>query len=337
MKRIIYTIIAITLTLTVNAQYAMLHSASGVQMFEGTTALESAYTASASGDTIYLSGGGFTAPASFDKGLIIFGVGHYSDYTADKTKTIISNAVNLSENADGFRLEGVDIANSIYFDTDESVDDVLIRYCTILYDIFVRGTSGTNPSNNLAIINCVINREILLDNAVNANVKNSIIVDQIKNTYGNTIANNIIMYNYTGVGSYYSIHGDNNICNNNIFLQSGNKCIYGSSNQVNNNLFVHADPNLGTSPASSENEVGIAHETIFTEQSGYLFSYEHDYHLQSPETYLGVDGSQVGIYGGDFPYKEGAIPSNPHFNTVNISPATTPDGKLHIEINAIAQ
>lgn len=337
MKRILFTIIAISLVYSLKAQYAMLHSATGVHVFKGTTALDSAYNASLPGDTIYLSGGGFTAPASFDKGLIIFGVGHYSEYTADKTKTIISNRVNLSENADGFRIEGVEIADNIYFDADKGIDNVLIRYCTILYDIIVQGTSGTDPSNNLTVVNCVINREIVLNNAVNAVIKNSIIVDQIRNSYGNSIANNIIMFNYTGSGTSYSIHGDNNICNNNIFLQSGYKCVYGTANQLNNNLFVNATPGLGSSPASSGNYTGIAHETIFLDQSGYVFSYGHDYHLQSPEAYPGVDGSQVGIYGGDFIYKEGAIPSNPHINTVKISSATTSDGKLHTEINATAQ
>ncbi len=337
MKRIIYTIIAISLAYTVQAQYAMLHGTGGVQVFEGIAALSSAYDASAEGDTIYLSGGGFTAPATFNKSLIIFGVGHYADYTANKTKTIISGTVNLSENADNFRMEGVEIAGSIYFGTDEGIDNVLIRYCTIKDDINVRGTSGTNPSHNLAIVNCVVNREILLDNAVNTVVNNSIVIDQIKNSYGNTIANNILMFNYTGVGSSYSIHGDNNICNNNIFLQSGSKCVTGTSNQIHNNLFVHASPSLGTSPVSSGNYTGIAHETIFVNQSGYAFSYEHDYNLDAPGTYPGVDGSQVGIYGGGFPYKEGAIPSNPHFESVDISSTTTPDGKLHIEIKATAQ
>lgn len=337
MKRILFTIIAISLVYSLKAQYAMLHSATGVHVFNGTTALESAYNASLTGDTIYLSGGGFTAPASFDKGLIIFGVGHYSEYTADKTKTIISNRVNLSENADGFRIEGVEIADNIYFDADKKIDNVLIRYCTILYDIIVQGTLGTDPSNNLAIVNCVINREIVLNNAVNAVIKNSIIVDQIRNSYGNSIANNIIMFNYTGTGTSYSIHGDNNICNNNIFLQSGYKCVYGSSNQIHNNVFVHATPNLGTSPISSGNYFGIGHETIFTNQSGYTFSYEHDYHLQAPTTYFGVDGSQVGLYGGDFVYKEGAIPSNPHIHSASVGSTTSPDGKLHIEFNATAQ
>ncbi|HPR32358.1 MAG TPA: hypothetical protein PLK12_09690, partial [Prolixibacteraceae bacterium] len=63
------------------AQKAALHTSTGVTYYNGTGALVSAYNAAATGDTLYLSGGGFTSPALIEKGLRIIGAGHYPDST----------------------------------------------------------------------------------------------------------------------------------------------------------------------------------------------------------------------------------------------------------------
>ena len=72
-------------------------------------------------------------------------------------------------------------------------------------------------------------------------------------------------------------------------------------------------------------------------QSGGSFSYTHDYHLVSPTTYLGTDSTQVGIYGGIFPYKTAAVPLNPHISSQSIPMATDVNGMLNININVNAQ
>ena len=137
--------------------------------------------------------------------------------------------------------------------------------------------------------------------------------------------------------SNFVIGGDNNNCNNNIFLNPQAGTFNGISNQINNNLFVNVSPILGTTPITANNYTGVAQSEIFTSQSGYAFDYSHNYHLQSPATYLGIDGKEVGIYGGFNEYKEGAVPSNPHIQWKNIAPITTTDGLLNVQINAAAQ
>jgi hypothetical protein len=52
---------------------------------------------------------------------------------------------------------------------------------------------------------------------------------------------------------------------------------------------------------------------------------------------LGEDLSQVGVYGGLFPLKEGFVPQNPHINYKNISAGTDENGLLNIQINVNAQ
>jgi hypothetical protein len=337
MKKFTFIPFLIACALFVNAQKVALHGSSGVQHFTGTSAFVSAYDGSVSGDTIYLPGGGFTAPADIDKMLLVFGAGHYPDSTQATAKTFINGSITLSENADGFRLEGADINGSIVLDNNEAVDNVIIKYCKILNDLNVQGSLTTNPSHNLTIINCVFSGSYFnLSNAQNAGVFNSVIQGRIQYSEGNLFENNILMYSYGGSMSYYTVSGHNNTCNNNIFLNASSKYFSGVSNQISNNIFV-TTPNLGTSPMESGNYYPVAQTDIFINQTGNAFSYEHNYHLQSPETYLGIDGEEAGLYGGTHGYKEGAVPSNPHIQIQNIATTTDADGILNVQIKAAAQ
>jgi hypothetical protein len=336
MKKFTFFTALIVFTVTVHAQKVALHSSTGVQHFTGTNAFVSAYSSGSPGDTIYLPGGGFTAPANIDKKLLVFGAGHYPDSTQATGKTFIIGNITLSDNADGFRLEGADINGGIVFDNNEAVDNVIIKYCKISNDLNVQG-SLTNPSSNLTIINCVFSGSYFyLSNAQNAGVFNSVIQGRVLNSYGNLFENNILMYTYTGYAYYYTFSGDNNTCNNNIFLNASSRYFSGVSNQINNNIFV-TTPNLGTTPIESGNYYPVPQNTIFINQTGNAFSYDHNYHLQSPATYLGIDNTEVGLYGGTHGYKEGAVPSNPHIQIQNIATTTDADGILNVQIKAAAQ
>ena len=100
---------------------------------------------------------------------------------------------------------------------------------------------------------------------------------------------------------------------------------------------MNAAPGYGTSFTALNNYTNIPQANIFVNQTGTTFNYTHDYHLQAPTTYLGTDGTQVGIYGGTFPYKEGAVPLNPHIQLKNIAPTTDANGDLQIQIQVKAQ
>ena len=46
--------------------------------------------------------------------------------------------------------------------------------------------------------------------------------------------------------------------------------------------------------------------------------------------YLGTDGTQIGIYGGDFPFE--STPSNPQITNCEVAKKSTADGKLSVKI-----
>jgi len=337
MKKSILLAASIIFAISVNAQKVALHSTSGVRFFNGTAGFVNAYQAAAAGDTIYLPGGGFTSPGSINKKLFVYGAGHYPDSTQVTSKTILTGSINLTGDADGFHIEGVDFTGGITTTTNEAVDQITIKYCRFQGEVNIRG-DRSNPSLNLLLINNVLQSNLRLTNAQNAGIFNSIFNSGIVDTYGNLFQNNLfLLNNYSSYSYAYTITGDNNTLENNIFLRTADREIAGNSNILKYNLTPKANPFWGDNPITDSNYTSVDLTSIFVNQTGNVFSYAHDYHLQSPDIYLGVDGTQAGIYGGTFVYKDGAVPSNPHFSKKNIAATTDENGLLHIEISVAAQ
>ncbi|MDD4672151.1 MAG: hypothetical protein PHI03_04390 [Bacteroidales bacterium] len=324
--------VAIATSVTINAQTIALQSSTGSQLFKGQTALADAYTAASNADTLYLSGHTFAPPSAFDKQLTVIGAGHYVDSTLATGKTFISGSVILSENADGFYLEGVEITGGLYFTSNASVNNVVIKRCKVNSTVTISGDLS-NPTTNLSLVGNVFIGRIDIDNATNVLLSNNIIANRLFNSNSNQISNNIFLY--SSYSSYCIYGGNNNYINNNVFLTG--YINDGNGNTFRNNVIVSSTPGYGATPTASGNYIGIAQADIFVNQTGTAFNYAHDYHLQNPETYLGIDGTQVGIYGGTFPYKEGAVPLNPHIQLKNIAPTTDANGNLQIEFQVEAQ
>ena len=319
------------------AQKVALHSAGNVQFFNGTNALILAYDASVSGDTIYLPGDGFTSPGAIAKNIFIYGAGHYPDSTAVTGKSFIIGNLTLSDNADGFHLEGVDLTGSLTTSTSQSVNQIIIRRCYIQGSINISGDLS-NPCLNLMLVNCAIKGNISLANAQNAAIFNSILNGEISSTNGTLFKNNIFLLNNVSSTVYkYTIIGDYNTLENNIFLRTRDREIAGTNNTLKNNITPKADPFWGSVYTADGNYTSVDPTLIFINQTGNVFDYTHNYNLQAPENYIGTDNTQVGIYGGTYPYKEGAVPSNPHFVFKTITPNTDENGMLNVQIKVSAQ
>lgn len=337
-QRLLFTLfIAIATSMTVNAQTIALHSSNGVQIIKGNLALATAYTTAQNGDTLYLSGGAFTPPAAFDKQLMIFGAGHYDDSTLVTGKTFINGNVTLSENADLFYLEGVEITGNFTFTHNNSINNAVIKRCKINGQFIATGDLS-RPSYNLSLIGNVLVQRLNLENIQTSLISNNIMCNTFLLSDGNLITNNIIMGFIWGSSMDFLFFGNNNTLNNNIILWEGYSAdVNGSGNVFNNNLYVEPTPNYGPSAISHGNYTGILQSSIFVNQTGTTFNYGHNYHLQAPSTYLGTDNTEVGIYGGTFPYKEGGVPLNPNIQFKNIAPTTDANGDLQIQIKVKAQ
>lgn len=334
MKRTVLIFSLFAFAISLNAQLIALHSASGVQIFKGNTALASAYLAAQNSDTLYLSGGTFFPPPNFDKQLTVFGAGHYVDSTQTTGKTFISGNVYLQENADLFYVEGVEITGNFTFNINHSINNAKIIRCKINGATSITGDLS-NATNNLGLIGNVFIGTVDISNTVSAVLYNNIFQGLLKNTYGNQINNNIFLGGgYVSTWTVFT--GNNNYLNNNIFL-FGSGITYGIGNTFYNNLFMSLTPGYGTTPTVVNSYENVPQADIFLSQSGIVFDYSHNYHLKSPSTYKGTDDSEVGIYGGIFPYKEGAVPMNPHIQSKSVSPQTNESGELNVIIKVGTQ
>ncbi len=310
-------------------------------IFGGVNPFESAYQAAVDGDVIYLPGGTIPFPAVINKGVKIYGAGHYPDFTTAVNKTVLTGNLSIDENADNLHLEGVELTGTLTFVANKKVDHVVIARCRV-GNIAYAG-SATTPCEDNIIRECVVPGSIKMDNATSCIITNCLINGKIENANNVGISNNILFYNYNNTGgfAYYVTFNNVDNClisNNVIFRKAGGRYIFNLSdlNTFSRNVFVYPPYEAGSN-TFTDNFYNVDLTSFFVLQSDEAFDYTHNYHLQNPELYLGMDGSQVGIYGGLFPYKEGAVPANPQIINKVVSAQTNSDGQLNVDITVEAQ
>jgi len=328
---LIFLLVAVTYT---TAQKTVALNSNGTTtIFGGDSPLIDAYDASITGDTLYVSGGNFAAPTNIDKGLVIIGAGYDTDSTAVTGKTYIwSSTINsgrivIGSNASNLYMEGMQFQGGLVKTDPDITGFTLIRLK--IADIAFTNT-GLIPTN-ASIIQCNILGDFDINGVRNSVISNCILRGRIRNSNTNVFKNNIIT-NESGFGTLANC--DTNTFKNNIFsndyqIADGN-CSY---NNYQYNIFVQLTYPLGASETDINNYHEIDLTTIYVNEVG------GDYHLlgDASTTYLGDDGTEVGIYGGLVPFKEGAVPINPHISQKSIQTTTDSNGLLNISFTVEAQ
>lgn len=301
-----------------------------------------------SGDTIYLPGGGLNIGNwSIDKSVHVFGAGHNPDSTIATKRTYLSGNIYLKTGADNSFLQGFYLTGDIIFGTstsDQVVNNIYISRCNIssLYLSFDGSTATT--SSNISIRESILRgNNINGGYASNVVITNSIIQGVVQYFNNLLFTNNIMMRAFCGGGPFYNIN--TSTFQNNIIKTThdnwncgGNYLEYGcSSNYFENNIFSYGYTFPDGSSTGSGNWTSVDLSAVLISQSGLAFDYAQDYHLISPSTYLGTDGTQVGIYGGVYQFKEGSVPQNPHVISKTIQQSTDNSGNLNINVKVKAQ
>lgn len=310
---------------------AVLHSNGSVSIFSGNSCFQNAYSAAIHGDTIYLPGGTYASPGNINKSLVIVGSGHYPAFTQASGRTIISGNLQISTEADNLELWGLFLTDNVTAASTNStlISQVKIIRCNVGAIQLQSGTSTALYSNFL-ISECVVRGNITASKTNNLIVRNSIFgrLQSVTNAFA---------YNNISQSAYSFEYCTNSWMYNNIITNTTSPFYNTSNCDIRNSIFV-GNPSLGASNTAEGNYMNVPVEAIFSNVTSSSFEYTHDYSLQNPETYIGTDGTQVGIYGGiNGPYKEGAIPFNPHISSMIIPTTTNENGELPLEINVIAQ
>ncbi|GAO31517.1 hypothetical protein JCM15548_13884 [Geofilum rubicundum JCM 15548] len=311
-----------------------LHSGADILLFDGADGFQQAYAAAANGDVIYLPGATYAPPALIEKQITVFGTGHYSTADSPTGRTVINGHLNLSAGADHVHLEGLHVLGGLSVGNDISVNYLTIKRCRLSGAITFSGTSDSNFSNHITISESVIGGRIFLRNARTVGVYNSVLENSVDYSQGNTFQNNLFFHT-----SYVIGYSHNNDFVANVFRVGTNAFLTNSStgNYFNYNVIAALSPSYGDGAQVIGNYPGVAFSGAFVSQVASGFSYDDDYHLASPESYVDGDGVQVGLYGGMFPYKDAAVPVLPQIISKQIAPKSGAGGTLQIDIQVEAQ
>jgi hypothetical protein len=300
------------------------------------TDLQGALDAAQNGDRIYLPGGTFPG-VTIDKEVHLVGVGYFADST-DATGATYLGATYIVTGADNGTIEGVKFYGTVSFGTSTSNQEV---HGFSFKRVSFQGTLalGMEPSTatNIVINECVINSYLDVNMAQNVLVKNSIAAYPIIDADDEIRFDNNI---FTTTGNYVIGNVSNATFENNIFLKNGTICSFGGSNCFfKNNLFLHTSTANCDGPQSMNNIFGVPLADIFVNVPVAGYNPSYDYHLKPtcPGVDAGSDGTDMGIYGGSHPFKEGTVPYNPHVQIKQIDNQTNGQGELPVNVRVAAQ
>lgn len=310
-----------------------LHQNGNITNYYQADGFQLAYADALNGDTIILPGGSFAPPTTFEKQLTIFGAGHYSAADSPTGKSIINGNIDLKVGADNSYFEGLYISGSINTTTDVVVNNLMFKRCLLASSITFQG-DRSSPCNNISFIQCVLQGDLNLENVSNAGIYNSILEERVVRSEASEFKNNIFLRSI-----YILNYSINDTFEGNIFFNSQDSylCQYSDGNTFSYNIIRSANPNYGTNPQITGNWTGVDVSTLFVNQTGAAFSYEHDYHLDTPESYAYGASLTPGIYSGIFPYKPDAVPAIPHIKSKTISAASDENGMIQVNIEVEAQ
>jgi hypothetical protein len=344
MKKIIFIILISLLSLNVShAQLTIaLHHNGQSSFFASFDSLKAHLQ---TGDTIYFPGGGVNiGDWHIDKTVCVFGVGHNPDSTVATGRTYLTGNIYLKTGADNSFFQGLYLTGSIVFGTnssDQEVHNITISRCNFVTLNLSFDGSTTTASSYISIRENIIHGGVNGGYANNVTITNNIIQGNIGYFNNLLFTNNIQMNGYCGGGPYAYIN--NSTFQNNIIITTYYSCSGGyfesgcNSNYFANNIFSWGYGFPDGSSTGNGNWTGTDISTVLVSQSGLSFDYAQDYHLQSPSSYIGTDLIQVGIYGGNFPFKTGSVPQNPHVISKTIQQNTDNSGNLNINVKVKAQ
>lgn len=333
--------VALLQTLSIEAQrpFATLEHEGTMTAYYGYEAFKQAYNAAADGDIITLSPGTFDGEVTISKPVVIRGAGMYNDTLAGTSATVLAinnyKPVNITNNRDSIlklSFEG------IYFSSGEfkiqSANAPIFSKCYI-------ETLRADKLEYGLFVNCIIARANYQSECTACSFVNSVILTDYgsspsKLPLGSTLTNCFaFMWNYASGGetdvTNYTITNSVLYCN--------------QSNNVTINNTLGSSYSIGINAASGRNYFNQAYAplhhlhnyssllAVFKNFDGTITA-NSTLELQDSiaNTILGSDGTQVGIFGGSYPF-------NPRVQNYKITvPAQSNEsGQLPITIQAITE
>ncbi len=298
------------------------------------TTLSQAIGLAQPGDIIYLPGGHFEFTGTIDKPVHIIGTG-FQDGMNVMGRTTINNNLNLGSLASGSIFEGFYLTGW-FTQTGYStiVNNLVFKRC----NFEGIGIDFYSSYNDCSFINCVVRDTLHFGEAstsfgVNNTVSNSF-VGNIHKAQHSTVKNCILQSKI--------------ISSDNVTIKN---TVYGSSFDCNlhvNCSNIRLNNNTIASGCVENNGQGIIEYThtiafnsiseIFVSAESFAFNPTADFRLSptSLSQLAGDDGTDIGIFGGSYPWKTGSLPQLPNIEKNN-SYLDVPSETFKLNVKVVPQ
>lgn len=325
MKKLFVSLVAVVAATMSYAQSSMLATLSHegeISTFYGSNALKEAHAAAVHGDVITLSSGSF-ASIDITKAVTIRGAGMEVD-ARGVLPTIITGDFDIdiyNQGENKLTMEGIYHNNTIMV---KHVLGPMFLKCRF-ENIRTRDYGGTYIMSNASFIHCKIAKG--LDLSTSESSASFINCVAALSGYNCNIQNCIIMLVEKGNGS---IDLQNSSISNSILHEESNSSYHVDSSISAFNNIAFTEGAFRNSP-NATNVVVPNLSDVFKDFTGtYNDNISFELTDEAKTTYLGIDGTQVGIYGGTLPFDP--TPTNPQITKCNVAAKSTADGKLSVDI-----
>lgn len=283
------------------------------------TSIHDAYDAATPGDTIYVypSLEKYSAINVYKK-LTFYGVGYdiTENFGEPLTHTSsISGLMSFRSGSEGSLLEGFDGQ----FGVDIFVNDISLKRNDLGRIGLMDGSGSTIIQNKIIVLNGT-------PISINSPSPNIFVSNNIIYTNSNSIAhaNDIVIVNNVIRGDLFNVDNSviiNNIIPGGVFSNSLNNIV--RYNLTWGNIIPVSDQGIG-------NLIESDMSTVFVDSDNY------DFHLlpNSPAKGAGENGTDMGIYGGDFPYIDSGFPGLPSIIQLQAPRVGTKQNGLQINFKA---
>ena len=302
------------------------------------SSVQSAINAASAGDTVYLYPSYYAEYVTLNKRLVIIGPG-IDPRRPNRLPAYIGGVFTISSSsASGSVLMGIYFYAVINSGSDANlVNNLVVSDCRFDGNAIFYG-------NNLLIENCILYANYPTGGEIQF---------PVYNTIGNIIQNNYIH------GFIKMRPGTNTIIRNNTFasgdantysfsdLQYGEP--FGPAVKIQNNIFYKSDPiglrgvadasefknniyylTSDPTPSNALSSGNMNANPLFVSfpAGGAGFSFQYDFHLLpgSPAINYGIDGKDLGMWGGSVPVNAGFEPPIPRIYELTVNNATVPAG-----------
>lgn len=316
-------------------QMATLNHNDTITVFYGNYALKDAHNAAVAGDIVTLSPGTFEK-CDITKPITLRGAGATIDTIAGTYPTIIAGNFKLDISKDPehcLTMEGICISQQV---TVNKLYNAKFIRCNMY--VMWHTDSNTVPAlvaENIEIINCIVQ---------------DLRLQHVSNESSFTFVNTILVYGSEAnlpVQFINSLVILNNTCNkasayNSIITRYGSNPIFSSSSNAYNCIFIKNNNEYSIFGNTTNNtnviyrNLNEVFETLHSCTSSN-FSFDERYILKEEiaTSFLGSDGTEVGIHGGMFPFD--TRPSYMVVKKCNVANKSTIDGKLSVDIEVMVE